>query len=290
MPSSPTHSPFTGILFLLPSLFLFATIDATAKHLAATFPVLFLVWARYSVHLLLMTVFLWPRIGRRLVSTQRPGLQVVRGLLLVTCSGFGVAAFQAMPLGETTALIFITPLLVALLAGPLLNEKTSPGKWIAIAVGFAGVLLIARPGGALSGIGVLYALACAICYSGYQILTRKLSPTESSLSMLYYTALIGTIAMSLTVPWFWNTSLPDLKQSALIFSLGAFAGAGHFLMIKAFRHTPASTLAPFMYLQIVGATLLGGLVFGHLPDGWAVAGMALIAGSGLRLALAERRG
>lgn len=282
-------SPLTGILLMMPALALFATLDANSKQLAATFPVLFLVWARYSVHLLLMTVLLWPRRGRRLVATQRPGLQVIRGLLLVSCSGFGVAAFQAMPLGETTALIFITPLLVALLAGPLLGERMTTARWLAIAVGFAGVLLISRPGGALSGVGIAYALACALCYSGYQILTRKLSPTESSLSMLYYTALIGTAAMSLTVPWFWNTPLPQGIQIVQIVSLGVFAGIGHFLLIRAFRHAPASTLAPFMYLQIVWATLLGGLVFGHLPDAWAVLGMAMIAGSGLALALAERR-
>jgi len=289
MSTPPAHSPLTGVLFLMPALALFASIDATAKHLAMTYPVLFLVWARYSVHLILMTVLLWPRFGRRLISTANPRLQVLRGLLLVICSSFGVAAFQAMPLGETTALIFITPLLVALLAGPLLKERMTPVKWLAIGVGFAGVLLIARPGGALAGIGIVYALACALCYAGYQVLTRQLSSSESSVSMLFYTALIGTLAMSLTLPFFWNTALPHGIAVAQIVSLGVFAGLGHYLLIRAFRHTPASTLAPFMYLQIVWATLLGGLVFGHHPDGWALVGMALIAASGLGLALHEQR-
>ena len=280
---SGAASPLTGILLMMPALLLFATLDATSKYLAATYPVLFLVWARYTVHLLLMTVLLWPRFGRRLIATARPRRQLLRGLLLVTCSGFGVAAFQAMPLGETTALIFVTPLLVVLLAGPLLKEKMTPAKWLAIAVGFAGVLFIARPGG-----GIAYALTCALCYAGYQLLTRQLSPTESSVSMLFYTALIGALAMTLTLPWFWHTALPQGVDLAMIAALGVFAGVGHFLLIRAFRHTPASTLAPFMYLQIVWASLLGGLFFGHRPDRWALLGMALIATSGLGLALHER--
>ncbi|MDE2585015.1 MAG: DMT family transporter [Betaproteobacteria bacterium] len=274
---------------MLAAVFFFALLDATSKRLALSFPVPFLAWARYLVHCLLMLIFIGPRLGRGLVATRRLGLQVLRALLLVGTTGFAMAALRIMPLAETTAVVFVTPLCVALLAGPWLGEKIGLSRWLAVGLGFVGVLLIARPGGELNLVGISYALACAACYTVYQLLTRQLSPTENTLTMLFYTALVGTLTMTLAAPWFGDIPAIHGWNWALIGAMGLFGGTGHFLLIAAFRHAPASTLSPFLYVQLLWATLLGWLVFGHLPDGLAAMGMGIIAVSGLWLALSQRR-
>ncbi len=270
-------------------MLLFATLDATAKHLAQTFPVLMLVWARYAFHFLLMVLVLGWSMRGRLVATRHPVEQVVRALLLVATTGFGVAALRIMPLAESTAIFFVAPLIVTLLAVPLLGEKVAPRRYAAVFFGFAGVLLIARPGGTLPAAGVASALVAAAAYSGYQILTRRIAHLENAVTMVFYTALVGTLAMTLALPFYWSGPMPDWRQALLIGSLGIYGGTGHFLLTRAFRCAPASTLSPFQYVQLVWATLLGWLVFGQLPDGPTMAGALVIAASRLGMALEERR-
>lgn len=287
--SDPHHHPLRGIALFLAAMLLFATLDATAKHLSATFPVPMLVWARYTFHFLLMVLLLAPSMRGRLVATRRPAAQILRALMLVATTGFGIAALKRMPLAETTALVFVTPLLVTVLAVGFLGEKVGRGKVIAVAAGFLGVLLIARPGGALSGAGVGFAFLAAVSYSFYQILTRKIAPFENAVTMVFYTALVGTVVMNVGLPWFWSGPMPDWREALLIGSLGIYGGTGHFLLTRAFRLAPASTLSPFLYVQLIWATLLGYGVFGQMPDGLAALGMVVIAASGLAIALGERR-
>lgn len=151
------------------------------------------------------------------------------------------------------------------------------------------MLLIARPGASLIGPGVAYALGAALCYAIYQILTRKLSASEHPLRLLFYTALVGTLAMSLALPGYWGGALPNPTQALLIASLGIYGGVGHFLLIRAFREAPVSTLSPLLYTQLIWATLLGWWVFDHLPDTWSMIGMAIIGASGLGLFWAGSR-
>jgi drug/metabolite transporter (DMT)-like permease len=280
--------PLRGIALMLLAVLFFALLDATAKLLSTTFAIPLLVWARYLVHCVLMSVVLGPRLGRSLVATQHPFKQVIRALMLLGCTGFGMAALSRMPLAETTATVFITPLVVALLAGPCLGERITWMRWLGLLAGFAGVVMIARPGGSISADGLVFALLCAACYSIYQIMTRLLSPSEGTLTMLYYTALVGTVTMSLGLPWYWGGPWPEPMQLAMICSLGLFGGTGHFLLISAFRQAPASVLSPALYAQLIWATLLGWLVFNHVPDAWAMGGMLVIAVSGLLLAAFER--
>lgn len=273
---------------MLAAMLCFALLDATSKHLSQTFNVPLLVWARYTVHCLLMVVFLGPRHGFGLVRTKRPAAQVVRALLLVAVTGFAMAAFQVMPLAETTALIFVTPLLVALLAGPILGEKVGLPRWIAALVGFAGMVLIARPGSALAPAGIAYTMIAAVCYAFYQIQTRKMTATEKPLTMVFYTALAGTIAMSLALPWIWSGPMPDPLEALMICSLALYGGTGHFLLTHAFRHAPASMLAPFLYAQLIWASLLGWLFYDQWPDALSIAGMVTIVAGGITVALVER--
>lgn len=286
---APSH-PLRGIALLMAAMLLFASLDATAKHLARTFPVPMLVWARYTFHFLLMVVFLAPSMRSRLIHTRRPWMQIVRALLLVATTGAGVAALKLMPLAETTAIAFASPLIVTVLAVPLLRERVTPSRYAAVAAGFTGVLLIARPGGALSAAGIALALAAAVSYSLYQILTRHIAAFESAVTMVFYTALVGAVVMTIALPWYWSGPLPSPGQALLIGSLGIYGGTGHFLLTRAFRFAPASTLSPFLYVQLVWASALGLAVFGQLPDRWALAGMLVIAASGLWIALDQRAG
>ena len=284
----PEARPFIGIVLMLGAGLCFAALDATSKHLTQTFSVPMLVWARYTVHFVLMVIFLAPSMRARLIATRRPVALIARALMLVGTTGFAMAGISIMPLAESTAFLFVTPMIVVLLASWLLKESVSRGRWIAIAAGFAGALLIARPGGALSVQGIILMSLAAGCYSIYQVQTRQMSLTENTVTMLFYTALVGTVSMSLAAPLFWGGPMPDAWQGLGIASLGIYGGTGHLLMTRAFRHAPASTLSPFLYAQLVWAMLLGWMFYDHLPDLLSVTGMAVIAGSSLSIALSER--
>ena len=244
-----------------------------------------LVWARYVGHLLIMLVVVAPRMGWQLVATRQPALMILRAAMLVAVSLLIQNALKLLPLAETTALVFVTPLIVAMLAGPLLHEKVRTGTWIATAAGFCGTLLIARPGGVMTLKGLALGLGAAFCYAIYQLFTRKLAATEPPMRQLFYTALIGSLVMSLIVQDYLPDTLPSPGQGALLFSLALNAAVGHFLFTRAARETPAAVLSTLLYLQLVWTIVLGWLVFDHLPDLPSLLGMLIIGGSSLSIAL-----
>lgn len=277
-----------GILLMLGAVFLFATMDATAKWLATRYPVPMLVWARYLVHCLLMLVFLLPSYGRRLWLTTRPRMQALRALMLLGVTAFTMLGFRLLPLTVVTAIAFVAPLLVGLLAGPVLGEKVGRAQALALLLGLAGVLLIARPGGEVPLLGLLYVGLGALCYTAYQLQTRLLAPYESSVTMLFFTALVGTLITTALLPWIWTEIHPGGFDLFLICMLGVLGGSGHFLLIRAFRVTPATTLAPFLYAQMVWAGLLDLIVFQHVPDGPTWIGVGLIVAAGLGVGVREK--
>lgn len=287
---NPQH-PHAGraSLLMLGATLCFAALDATSKYVAQTTPVPMMVWCRYTFHCLMMVVLLAPSMRLRLVATQRPLAQVSRGLMLVGTTGFAMAGFALLPLAEGTALLFVNPLLVLLISALMLRERIGWLRWLAVAGGFAGVLLIARPGGALDLGGLVWMALAAICYAIYQIQTRQLSPTENTLTLLFYTALVGTIAMTLAAPLYWQGEWPDAKGALLLASLGIWGGTGHLLLTRAFRDAPASLLSPLLYVQLIWAALLGIFVYGHWPDPLSLAGMAIIAAASVSIALSGRR-
>ena len=277
-----------GIVFIVFAVMLLAIMDAIGKQLSTRYPIPMLVWARYSVHCLLMLAVLLPTYGRRLWYTTRPRAQTLRALMLFGVTGFALAAFRVLPLTVATSISFLAPLLVGLLAGPLLGEKVGRVQAIALITGLAGVVLIARPGGEVPLMGVLFAGLGALCYTGYQLMTRMLAPHESAVTMLFFTALVGTVVSSLTLPWLWTGIEPGLTDGLLICSLGILGGSGHFLLIHAFRLSPASTLAPFLYVQLVWAGLLDLIIFQHVPDGPTWIGIILIVVAGLSVFIHEK--
>lgn len=283
-----TSHPARGIALLLLATVFFVLLDATAKHLARQWPVPLLVWVRYTTHCALMLLLLGPRLGHRLLATGQPARQILRALLLLGTTLCIMTALGQMPLAETTAVAFAAPVIVVILARPLLGERISPARWVAVAIGFAGVLLIARPGGGLSPAGLAWAGAGAVFLALYQLLTRQLSAGENPLTMLFYTALVGTLAMTPWLPWVWGGPRPEGLELALLLAMGAFGGTGHFLLIRAFREAPASLLSPITYAQIPVATLFGWAVFQHTPTPGAFVGMGVIAVAGVLLAWDSR--
>ena len=227
-----------------------------------------------------------PRMGLNLLRTQRPWLQLVRGLSLVAITLLFYSALRFIPLGEATAVIFLAPLVVIVLSATWLKEHISRGLWLSVGVGLLGVLLIVRPGGALFTPAILLPLGAAFCFGLYQLLTRRLSATDHPATSNFLSALVGTLSVSVLLPWFWQT--PTLVDGLLMATLGATAMTGHMLLTHAYRFGSAASLAPFTYVQIVTATLLGMLFFDHTPDLWAILGMAVIILSGAALAWGQR--
>jgi drug/metabolite transporter (DMT)-like permease len=281
-----------GIPLAMTAVFCFAIMDTMAKYLGKFYPVLFLVWARYMVHMLIMLVWLAPSMKWDLVRTQQPWLQVLRGLFLVGSTCFFFQALRLMPMAEASAIGFIAPLLVTLLAVPILKEKISRRRWIAVIIGFIGVMIIIRPGGKVFSPAALLPAATALCFSLYQIITRKVH-TENPRTSLFYSALVGSLALTIVLVASYLLDpfplyAPTLWHSVLILALGAIGGMGHFVLIRALRKAPASVLAPFYYTQLVWIILFGYLAFGDFPDGWTLLGILVIVGSGLYVAYGER--
>jgi len=277
-----------AVLLMLGATLCFAALDATSKHLSKTYPIPMMVWGRYTFHCLMMLIFLAPSMRLQLVATSRPIAQITRALLLVGTTGFSMVGFSLMPLAESTAFLFITPLVVVILSHWLLKESITGSHWLAVIAGFCGALLIARPGGALNLHGIFWMSLAAACYALYQIQTRQLSPTENTITMLFYTALVGTVSMTLAAPLYWGGPMPDWIDAALIASLGIYGGTGHLMLTRAFRYAAASFLSPFLYAQLIWAMVLGWLFYDHLPDLLSIAGMAVIAASSLSIALMEK--
>lgn len=273
-------NPLKGILLTCLVALIFASMDSLAKYLALAHGVVLVTWARYLAQSALLGAWLLPRQGLGLLRVNCPGLQVLRGLSQLGISLFFFSALRVLPLGEATAVQFLAPLLVTLLAVPILGERARPIQWLAVAIGFAGVLIIVRPGGGLLTPAMLLPLGSATCYALYQLLTRRIGNRDSALTSNLISGLIGLGGMSLLLPWFW-AGWPALPALLAMLALGGIGVFGHLLMTRAFHYSSPVVLAPFSYLQILFAALLGLLVFAHRPDGGALLGMAVIICAGL---------
>ncbi len=277
-----------GIGFIFAAVSVFAVMDTIAKVLSRDYSVVTVVWARYFYQMVAMVIFLAPSMKLDLVRTKRPGIQLARGALLTASSLFFFSAIATMQLAEASAITFIAPLLVALLAGPVLHERVPRASWLAIIAGLIGVQFIIRPGSDIFSWAALLPIITATCMAAYQLLTRRIANTERALTSLFYPAVVGAVVLTLLLP-FAGRWPDNLWHSSLMVVLGLLGGVGHFLLIRAFQYAPASILAPFIYAQLVGALTFGYLVFGDFPDGWALFGMGIIVTSGVLLVTHQHR-
>lgn len=268
-----------GIGFIAAAVACFAVMDTTTKVIAATVPVVMAIWTRNLFQLALVSVTLLPKRGRALLHTRKPGLQLARGVLLLGCSVTAFYGVKAMPVGEFTAIVLITPLVLTLMAAASLGEQVPLLRWLCVIGGFVGALMVIRPDGDQFDWASLLPLVIVAVNTGYQWVTGRLAKVEDAGTMQFYTGLIGTLAMTLVLPVAW-VSLPWTTW-ALLGLLGVLGTLGHLLLIFAYARAPVAVLTPYLYLQIAFATIGGWLVFSHAPDFWSTAGIAVIAACGV---------
>lgn len=263
-------------------------IDVTAKFLNHHMDSLEVVWARYTSAFLLALTVSNPLTRPGLIVTKRPLLQLTRSLLMVGGTLLNVVALRYLQIDQTYSINFTTPMLVAAFAGPLLGEWIGWRRWVAIIVGFAGVLLVIRPGFGGIQSAALFSVGAATCYAFYGITTRRLSHSDSNETQLFYGNLVGAAVTSAVVWLVWTTP-HSLLIMALMLATGAFGSLGHFLLIAAYRLAPASLITPFMYMQLIWGITFGYLVFDQLPNHWTIAGAGIVIASGLYIFSRERK-
>ena len=282
------HNRRIGIALVTLTTLCFATLDACAKWLVQDLPVPQVVWLRFVFHVLLASALLAPRYGRELVRVRNWKLQALRAAMLGSMTALNFWALQYLQLAETGAIQFSVPLLIALLSAWCLSERLDARRWLAIAAGFVGVLLVVRPGSQAFHPAILLSVMNAVLYAAFNMLTRRLVATESAASLQLMSALGATLLLApwALAGWQW----PDGWLPWLLLALcGLCGGLGHFMVAQAHRYASAATLGPFLYQQIIYMTLLGWLVFGQAPGWLVVGGAAIVVLSGLYLLALEMK-
>lgn len=277
--------PVAGVLLVVAAVSCFSAMDTVIRHLGAAVPLLVLLAARYGVQALMMTGWI-PLHREAAFATAHPRFQVARGLLLLGSSGLGFMGLRYLPVAEFTSIGLLTPVIVTLLAATLLRERVSALRWALVAGAFAGALIVVRPGSGAIGWAALFPLGSAVCYASFQVLTARLAGLENPYTTHFWTGFVGTavvVPLALVTLGDALLALPaqvTALQWASLVVIGLLGSSGHLMLIHAFGLARASTLMPFMYTQIGSAALAGWLAFGHVPDAWAWAGMAVIAACG----------
>ena len=280
-----------GIALLIAAIACFAVLDTTTKVISLSVPLLMALWFRYAFQAIAASLAILPKRGWALPPTAHPRFQFLRGVLLILSSALAFFSLKYLPVGEFTAIVMITPLIMTLLASLTLAERVSVWRWILVIGGFVGTLIIIRPGGERFSWAMLLPLSLVILNAWFQILTSRLARTEDPMTVHFYTGWTGMLLASLALPFVW-TSLDSWLLWAGLALMGFMATVGHFMMILAYARTPVSTLTPFLYAQIGFAMLGGWLAFSHVPDRLSLLGMAMVAvcgAAGAWLAVRESR-
>ena len=265
----------------------FSALDATAKWLSPRIGTIETTWVRYISSFFFVSLFLNPWSKPGLMVTKRPWLQAIRSLMLLGSTILNFMALRYLQLAETMTIMFLQPLLVALISGPLLGEWVGPRRLAAIGVGFLGVLLITRPGAGGIHWAAIYSFIGVGAYAAYSMITRNLAGHDSSETTMFYSAAAGIILLTPIALSSWHAT-PDAFTLLIMVILGFWGALGHWLLILAHRHASAAVLAPFLYTQIIWMISLGYFVFGDVPDRWTLAGASIVILSGIYLLHRER--
>lgn len=285
--ATPRTNLLLGTALMLAAMVLLPMMDGLAKGLSERYPVPMIVWARYLFHLLCMLPILLWRFGARGLVPKQVGLQVARGSLLLAGTSLFFFALSLLPQATALALFFVSPLVVTVLAPLLLGERVGGWRVLAVLVGFVGIMLILKPGTGAFGLGAALALGAGVLHGFYMLFTRRLAGSAPPLVTLGYTAVVGAVAMSAIAPFVWVRVAP--ADFAIMVLLGILAAGGHFLLIKAFDHAPATWLAPVGYFEMVTAVIYGYLAYGDLPDTLSWLGILVVVGAAVAISLKEQR-
>ncbi len=277
-----------GILLIVLATLSFALLDTATKHATQLAPLLMLLWFRYAFQAVVTFLLRFPLQKSALFATPNPRFQALRGFLLLCtslCSFFGL---QHLPVGEFTAIVMLSPMVATALAALVLKNHVAHLRWVLMAVGLAGVILVVRPGGQVFGWALLFPVVLVGTYAWFQVLTSRLSGDENPYTTHFYTGLVGSLLMSPALIFSWDTQAL-LSYWPWFIALGFFGTFGHLMLIRAFNRASAVVLSPYLYTQIAFATLSGWLFFSHVPDHLAWVGIAVIAASGVGNALLSIR-
>ncbi len=268
----------------------FAGLDSTAKYLVGIkgVPVAEVSWFRFAGHVVFTALVLWPLAFKPSLRSKKPVVQIVRSALMVVTTGFNFIALRYLQLDQTITIFFLTPLIVAALAGPLLGEWVGWHRMLAIVSGFLGVLLVMHPGFGTVHWAMLLVLLATFGYALYNLATRYLAAFDPPEVTQTFTPLVGVVVLAPFALSAWQTP-HELRVMLLLASLGFWGGLGHWLLILAHRIAPASALAPFIYLGLIWMSGVGYLVFGNVPTWWTLSGAAIVIASGLYLFARERK-
>jgi drug/metabolite transporter (DMT)-like permease len=263
-----------AVLWLLGAITSFATMDTAAKWLSQSYPLIAAVWVRYLLPTVFLGVYLFAKKGFGFAHAPQPAVQIARGVALVASTVCFWTALKNLPLVEAAVVSFVCPTIVVVLSSLLLKERPARAHWVALALGFAGVVIALRPGVSHAGIGAIAALASAALYAVYIVLTRKVANEADATTLLFHANALGALLLTFAAPAV--ARMPTGFEWVLLPLLGMLGLGGHWCMIKAYEMATATALAPFMYLQLLIATFYGWLVFSNLPDGFTLVGMAFI--------------
>ena len=277
-----------GILFMLTAVAMFSCMNAVVKLLSADFHSIQIVWARTLGHFLFVMALFVPQSGFAVLRSRQLGAQFSRSILQMCSTALYFTALGYMGLAEATAIGFLSPMLVTLLAVPMLGERIDRNRLAVVCAGFVGVLIVVRPGSTVFHWASLLILCSSTFYATYQVLTRRVAGTDSAQTSAVYSAMVGSVLLSFIVPFFWTTPERWIDV-ALLLGLGVFGGIGHYCVATAMSSAPANLMSPFQYFQLIGASIFGYLMFDTLPSGYTWLGASVIVGSGLYLGWVESR-
>ncbi|WP_417282411.1 DMT family transporter [Comamonas sp.] len=277
---SRSATPLLGIVLTLGACASFSVLDAGAKYVGAALPLLMALWLRYALQTSLTLGYGLFRHGLKVFCTAHWRFQLVRALLFCLSNACAMMSLRYLPLAEFTAIVAMTPLAMTLVAALWLRQRVSPLRWVLVALGFTGTLIIVRPGGtAYSGAALLWPLLQLAANTSYQIVSSRMAGKEKPLTTQIYTSLFALLLTSVSLPWIWTASAPLSSPAMLagIAAMGVGSAIGHLLMLKAYEYAKPATITPYLYSQILFAAMAGWLLYRHIPDQWAVMGMLIIA-------------
>ena len=274
--SRPLADPrLVGALFVLAAVTCFSGLDTTSKAINAV-PVMMLVWFRYVTQAAVTALVQLPRRGTALLKTRHPWLHVLRGALIMSTSVSSFLSLRYIPVGEFTAILMLTPLLMMLVSALAFGEPVSCARWSLIALTFGGALLVVKPGADLLSPALLMPLLTLALNTGFHLVTSRLARLDDVGTMQFYTGCTGAVLATLSLPLFW-APLGSWTTWALLALVCLLSTAGHWMLIVGYAKAGVATLTPLLFAQIATSTVLGWLVFSHVPDGWALLGICVIA-------------
>lgn len=277
-----------GIALMLGAMAVLPFLDVVAKTLGQQgMPILQIVWARMAFGALLTLPFTLRHGGAKAIRPDRPAYHTLRAALLIAATFLFFSALKYLPIADALAIFFVQPLILTAISPFVLGEKVGPRRWAAVAVGFAGTLIIIRPGFTDLNPGTLLALGAGACLAVYFAMTRRISGSAPAMVTTFHTSLMGTLLIALPVLLLWESPTP--AQWALLFLIGLIATTGHYLIVRAYDHAEASLLAPLAYTEMIMATAAGWWFFGDFPDGWTFLGTAILIACATYISVRERK-